>query len=524
VSLALVRDIVLRPYQQRAVDDLRQKIASGKKRVVLIAATGSGKTVMAAEVVRLATGKGNRVVFAAHRKELIDQTVDRLAEFGIAAGVIMADDARADSFLPVQVCSVQTMIRRMDRLPPASVVIFDEVHHALSQSWRKVVEAYSAAIVIGLTATPFRTDKFGLRDLFVVVATPLELIGQGALVPYDAFAYDAPELHDVGMVAGEYNQRDLDLACNTKVLVGSAVREYIKHASERPALCFPVSIAHSQSLVAEFIASGVSAEHIDFKTPKDVRSRTLERFRKRELTVISSVGILTEGFDAPVAEVAILCRPTKSLSLHLQMLGRVLRPTSGKSRALYHDHAGNLLRHGMPDDPREWNIENTPQLVVKRHTCLACKRFYVTTKDGCCPHCGAIIAVDDKTCGTCFNPKPCACPKGERSDIAMVDGKRINVAEIRAKRAAAGIERQLTDEQIALAAVATREAKAGEYLRLRAVASSKGFKPGFIAHQYRAVFGHWPKFSDEELQGAPAALPFFPLPRSTFKAPGGWPE
>lgn len=525
--LALVRDITLRPYQVLALDLLRRKIAEGKRKIVLIAPTGSGKTVMASEIVRSAIEKGNRVVFAAHRRELIDQTVDKLASFGVASGVIMANDHRTDSYHPVQVCSIPTLARRMDNLPPAAVIIFDEVHHAMSESWRKIVSAYPSAIIIGLTATPFRTDRFGLRDIFedyVTVATPGDLIRSGALVPYDAFAYDAPELHDVGMVAGEFNQKDLGIACNTKILVGSAVREYVKHARERPAICFPVNIEHSHSLVGEFIASGISAAHVDFKTPKHERARLLERFRKRDLQVISSVGILTEGFDAPVAEVAILCRPTKSLALHLQMLGRVLRPAPGKRSALYHDHAGNLLRHGLPDDEREWNINNTPQSVIERHRCPDCNRLYTRLSDGRCPHCGSQIANPDDLCGACGQLKPCSCPDKKKSEKLLLNGRRISIEEIREMRASLGIQRELTDDQIRKVAMATRQDKINEYLRLRSVAATKGFKPGFVAHQFRGVFGHWPKFTDEELNVSHTDVPFLPIPKSKWKPPGGWPE
>jgi hypothetical protein len=224
------------------------------------------------------------------------------------------------------------------------------------------------------------------------------------------------------------------------------------------------------------------------------------------------VGVLSEGFDAPIAEVCILARPTKSLTLHLQMIGRVLRPASGKARALIHDHAGNVLRHGFPDDPRDYSLTATPERVQALHTCPACQQIFGATTQGHCPNCGELIAL----------VKERSDDLSIRSQHEVVDGVRISRAEIeriRAKRTGLGLERELSDRQIALAAAATRPQKAAEYLRLRAVADQKGFKDGFVAHQFRSTFCHWPRFTDEELAAAqPATQPFFPLPRKERQA------
>jgi superfamily II DNA or RNA helicase len=519
--------MILRPYQVEAVARLRAAIAAGTRRLVLCCPTGGGKTVIAAHIIRGAVARGKRVVVIAHRKELIDQTVDKLARFGVEAGVVMANDSRRDDYHPTQVCTIQTISRRLDRMPPADLVIYDEVHHAAARSSRAVLDCYHGSVVVGLTATPWRSDRLGLGDLFggiVLARTPGELMASGDLVGYDAFAYDAPELHEVGIVAGEYNQRDLGLACNTKILVGGVVREYITHAAGRRAICFPVSIAHSRAIVAEFQSTGIAAEHLDCHTPKRERAAILEGLATGALRVVSSVGVLTEGFDCPAAEVAILARPTKSLGLHLQMIGRVLRPADGKTSALIHDHAGNMLRHGCPDDPREYSLERSPDRVIERCTCPYCKAIIVTAKrDGTCPACGELIVADADTCQTCGKSKSpyaepdaaCTCERIGRSDgPAIVDGQRIDLNEIRRRRAALGIDREMRDSDLLRVAAATREDKAREYLRLVAVATGKGFKPGFVSHQYRAVFGVWPRFADGELDGVDAgSCPFIPLPR-----------
>lgn len=506
----LAEALSLRPYQIEAIDNLRAEIGQGRKRVVLIAPTGSGKTVIGASMMTSAIALGTRCLFLAHRRELIDQTVDKLARFGVRTGVIMANDPRRDDYLPAQVASVQTLVRRLDRKPPAGLIIVDECHHATSETYRKIVDAYPGAVVIGLTATPWRSDKVGLKDIYetsVLATTPGELIRGGALVDYDAFAYDAPDLHQVRVIAGEFNQKDLALACNTQILVGSVVREYLTHAHGRRAILFPVNIEHSEALVAELRAAGVVAEHIDCNTPGERRDAVMRRFRGGDLTVLSSVGVLTEGFDAPAAEVCILTRPTQSLSLHLQMIGRVLRPSpeTGKRRALIHDHAGNVLRHGFPDDERDYSLTATPPKVIAKNTCPACMAVFTRTKDGHCPKCSALIAIPEER-----------AQSGGRSEHEVVEGRRISKAEIermRGKRASQGIDRELTDEQLTQVARATPEEKAAEFLRLMEVVQRKGFKPGFAARAYRDTFGVWPRFSEALLERVqPAVAPFVPLP------------
>lgn len=494
----------LRPYQETVIGILRELITRGRRKLVLVAPTGSGKTVMAAEMMRSATSKGLRVLFLAHRKELIDQTHSKLALFGVPCGVLMASDSRRDDYHAVQVASVQTLARRLDRLPPADLIIVDECHHATSASYQKIVAAYPKAVVIGLTATPWRTDKQGLADIYedsALAATPRELMDQEALVEADYFAYDAPDLHDVGVLAGEFNQKDLAVACNTNVLVGSVVREYTAHAHGRPAIVFPVNIEHSKRLADEFAQAGYSAAHIDCNTPKQERTAAMDAFRAGTLTVLTSVGVLTEGFDAPTAEVCILARPTKSLSLHLQMLGRVLRTSPGKTRALVHDHSGNLLRHGFVDDERDYALTATPSRVIAAHTCPACFSVFRALKKGVCPNCGTLVALPEERA------------ESSREDKIQVDGKRISAEQIRAMRATCRPD--LTDRQLARAAAASIEERYAEHKRLVAVAQRKGFKAGFVSHQFRAVFGVWPVIRDKALYAAtPAAeRPFFSLPK-----------
>jgi DNA repair protein RadD len=498
--------VILRPYQTAAIEELRAKVRSGCRRVLLVAPTGSGKTVLFSEIIRsFRERSGGNAIIIVHRRELVDQTLEKLAAVGVLAGVVMASDRRASDD-PVQVCSIQTLIRRKSKLPKADLIIYDEAHHAAASSSREVLGLYPEAMVFGFTATPWRSDKLGLSDIFedhVVATTPAELIAMGALSRYDAFAYDAPDLHEVGTVAGDYNQKDLGLACNTSVLVGACVSEYARHASGRPTIVFPVNVEHSKNLVAEFHGASFSAAHIDWSTPATERAATIEAFKRGSLQVLSSVGVLTEGFDAPSAEVCILARPTKSLSLYIQMAGRVLRPHPGKT-ALIHDHGGNLFRHGLPDDDRDYSPRATSQRVRELMSCTDCGYLAIRwTPDGKCPKCGSLQQM----------PAEERAASERRKGKEFIEGTRVDMATI--KRLRAEFEergRKISTEQALRIAQATREEKAAEYLRLVGVAQRKGFQKGFIGHQYRATFGVWPRFREDELQNVrPALYPFLPL-------------
>ncbi len=502
--------VTLRPYQARALDALRAQVRAGIRSMLLVAPTGAGKTVMFAEIIRSFRERSRApALVIAHRAELVNQAVAKLAAVGVKAGVLMGADPRADASRDVQVASIQTLYRRIERgLPPAGLVIYDEAHHAASRSARAVLERYPEALLIGCTATPWRGDRIGLGEVFkalVVAATPRQLIAEGALVPCEPYTYDAPDLHEVPVVAGDWQRDALEAACNTSVLVGSVVREYLAHASGRRAIVFPAGCEHSRALVAEFQAAGVAAAHIDWATPREERRAAIESFRSGALLALSSVGVLTEGFDAPAAEVCILARPTRSLPLFLQMAGRVLRPAPGKTRALLHDHGGNLFRFGFPEDDREYTLSEEPARTRDLMACTDCGFLASRWRpDGTCPQCGALQDL----------PEEEREAADRRRGKEQVEGRRIGRDEIqRVLDAAAKRGRELSRADAVKVARATKEEQIAEFLRLCAVRDRKGLKPAFPKYAFRDVFGRFPKFSDEELVGiAPAERPFLPLP------------
>lgn len=501
--------MVLRDYQLTAISSLRELFKAGHRQILLVSPTGSGKTIIAAELVRLAVAKGSRVVFIAHRTELIEQTYNKLKDIGIIASVVKADDPRANKALPVQVCSVQTLSRRQD-YPPAEVVIYDECHHIMSNSSRKLLEYYQNSLLLGLTATPFRTDKLGLDEIFKahhVAATPRELIDAGYLVDLEAYGFESPDLTDVKTVAGDFHQGQLEIACMNPKVFGAIVDEYVRHGGGRRALLFCVGVKQSLALTEAFQARGIQAVHLDFETHATIRQQTLADFAEGSVRIVSSCGILTEGFDCPAASMAILARPTKSLTLFLQMCGRVLRPSDGKQAALFHDHGKNFDRHGFPTDDRDWSPQTTPRYVRDTHTCLYCQFLFAThvcKEDGkYCPKCFRFLAgyePNEKFCKSCTwfgeaeELEEGCCPecgellvKGRKIDYEP--GERIKLTSVYASQR--DPFPPITDYT-----QDTYEERYRYYRELQETAKTRGYKKGWIGYRFSSRYGYWPRYTD----------------------------
>lgn len=348
----------LRPYQQNGIDRLRQSFAAGKKRVVFYLATGGGKTVIAQAIIGFATAKGKRVAFICNRIELVQQTSRRFAAAGIAHGVVQGDNSFA-VHSQVVVCSIQTMSRR--RLTDFDLLIIDEAHGvAGSTAYRELLFKLNAVPVVGLTATPFAKGmakhydelKGPLFEDLVVGATIQGLIADRFLVDVDIYAPETyqPDLSNVRIVAGDYDETELAQAVDKPKLVGDIVAHWRRLGRGKPTIVFATNIAHSKHIVSQFQAAGVTAEHVDYLTDDDERTAILNRVRNGETTIISNAAMLAEGLDIPQLEVMILARPTRSLIRYVQQAGRILRPFDGKDRALILDHSGTCARLGFPTD------------------------------------------------------------------------------------------------------------------------------------------------------------------------------
>jgi len=461
--------MILRPYQLRAIERLAE-LARKHAHLLLVIPTGGGKTLTASAIVSSARDQFNaRVLFVAHRVELIDQAVRAIGRADV--GVIRADDERTNALMPVQVASIQTLARR--GLPPADIIIIDEAHRAAADSYAPLFK--TGATVIGLTATPCRADGKPLGDLFgalEVVTSYSELIAEGFIA--EPVVYSTPQrvdLSGVRTVGGDYDVGQLEAVMLGQGIVGNLVESYQRHADGRKTVVFAVSVNHSKAIVARFAEAGIRCEHVDGTTDEETRAGVAERLRTGDTQVVSNVGIYGEGWDEPSVKCLIIARPTKSLSLWMQMAGRSLRPwcpchgsgarTESGDRCVNAvqpvilDMGGNVDRHGLPHEDREWSLEGKPKRKseAKYKTCPKCFA-YIASSCRKCPQCGLDFV-------EVIEPKP--LPK--EFDMALLRRTK------------------------------SPDEKRSEFERLWAIARAKGHKPGYAAALFKEKFGEWPPWS-----------------------------
>lgn len=385
----------LRPYQSDLIEQARAEIRTGDHSVLMVAPTGAGKTALAAFMLGNASARGKRCWFMVHRRELVTQSSRTFDKVGIEHGIVAAG-FRQDRRSQVQIASVQTLARRLDDVLPPDMIVWDECHHIASESWASIFSKFPDAIHIGLTATPCRLDGRGLGDWFNTLVegpTTRWLIDNGFLSKYRLFAPSTPDVASIKTRAGDFVASELADHMDKPSITGDAITHYKKLADGKRAIVFAANIAHSQHVVAQFQAAGYPAAHIDGKTDRAVRDKLLRDFEDGRIRVVSNVDLFGEGFDLPAIEAVILLRPTQSTGLYLQQVGRSLRTSEGKTEAIILDHAGNALRHGLPDQIREWNLDAKPKTKRQRDTDIPaikqCPKCYsVHDPMPVCPNCG----------------------------------------------------------------------------------------------------------------------------------------
>lgn len=423
---------MLRPDQIRVIAAVRDHYRSGARSVVLQSPTGFGKTFVAAALIRRSLEKGNRCVFVAHRDDLIGVTVDRLRAAGIHTGRVQASEIQ-DAAAPVQVCSVQTLHAR-SFAPPANFVLLDEAHRVRAKTWESVIARWPEAKILGLTATPERADGRGLRTIFdrlVQGPSIQELQKIGALVPVKC----------VSPIAGG----------KLRGLAIDPIEALDKWSEGRPTIAFCRSVEEARELARRI---GPDAACVDGETPQDLRRDALDAFVSGRLRVITNCLVLTEGFDAPRAEVCLLARGATHVGTYLQIVGRVMRPSPGKSSATLIDLRGLVHIHGFPDEDRKFSldgIERDPTAVVC--SCSACGAAYPPPKFPC-PRCG-------------YNPAPTPIEQPPVENVPMAHFERSSVAgDFRARRA--------------------------HFDHLVEEARARCYKPGWVGMRFKERWGYWP--------------------------------
>lgn len=388
---------VLRDYQAQSAISIDNAFHC-VRRVLYVLPTAAGKTHVAVHFIIGARRRGERVLFLAHRRELINQAVQRLIATGVPAtsiGVMMGRDPRANPDAPVQVASIDTLRRR--DFVHADFIVVDEAHRAMGKCYSRMLAMYPEARVLGLTATPFRLDGKGLGrefEVLVVGKLPEDLVSDGWLAPCRVFTVPdelMPALKEVRTVAGDYDLQQLGLVMNRRPLVANVVQEYARIGEDRAAVVFASTLEHARAICDEFGQAGYAAEYLDGNTPLHERDAMLARLRDGATRVLVNCDVLVEGWDAPWVKCAILARPTRSVGRYLQMAGRIMRPWDGVD-ALVLDHAGNAIQHGLPHMDRTALFTLVDRKKRKGHGRPFAKR---------CPQCGRTVGTGTRICPEC---------------------------------------------------------------------------------------------------------------------------
>jgi DNA repair protein RadD len=429
--------MILRPYQQTGINDIRAAFQRGRRRPLYVLPCGGGKTVTMAYMAQNAARRGNKTYFMVHRRELQDQAETTLQEYGAAATVY----------------SVQTLARRLHKIPAPDLLIIDEAHHATARTWRQVIDAYPGAYVVGLTATPARLNGQGLGDVFdslIVGPTARELIHQGHLAPY---VYYAPpqvaDLQNIRIKMGDFDAGEISVRMDKPAVVGDAIAHYARLAAGKRAIVYCASIAHSKNVAAAFAATGILSAHLDGETPAAARRQIIADFKANRLQVLTNCQLVGEGLDVPGCECVILLRPTASLTLYIQMAMRGMRPDKNNplKTCIILDHVGAAYKHGLPDEDREWSLEGIKKRARNEEPAFSVK---------CCPRCYSVHkpAGECPFCGWLYAPEP--------REIKLTPGELQEIKEIERKKARQEVGRCRTVED------------------LKRIAKERGYAPGWI--------------------------------------------
>ena len=414
----------LRPYQEDLIDKTRQALRRNK-RVLMQAPTGAGKTAITVYMMSRAADAGKTSVMAVHQNELLTQTSKALWAGKLEHGMIAS--GRTRSYLAAQVASVQTWVRRMGQYSEPDLIIIDECHRSAASTYQKILEEYPNAMVIGLTATPSRTDGKGLDGTYqelVQGPTIRQLIDAGYLCDYEIFAPPSPlDLSEVKTKMGDYDKKQLEHEVDKPTITGDAVDTYKKHANGKRAAVMCVSIRHAEHVMESYNAAGVPAEMLEGKMTNKEREAVITRFLSGDTLVVTAVQLLIEGLDVPSIEVVQWLRPTQSLIVFMQGNGRGFRVADGKGKLIILDQVGNWKRHGLPDDDREWTLEGRKKGKKRK----ADEEADVSIQQ--CKHCFHIFRPGVAVCPSCGKPVEVR----QKAEIEVVDGEleRIDVTALR---------------------------------------------------------------------------------------------
>lgn len=458
----------LREYQQAGIDGLREGFAQGHRAQLLYSPTGGGKTELAIAMMEAAAKKGTKCAMVLDRVVLCDQTSARLQKYGIDHGVLQAGHWRHRPYERIQICSAQTLEKR-GFFPGMQLLIVDEAHQT-RKATAELIKNAKGIKVVGLSASPFTKGLGQIYTNVVPTATTEELIGHGNLCPLRVFVAKEIDMEGAKKIAGEWS--DSEVTERGIKITGDLVSEWVSktHAifgGPKKTIVFCASVAHGQDIAQKFAAAGYNFMAVSYKDSDELKRQIFEDFAKPDTSIhgLIAVDVLTKGFDVPDVCVGISARPfSKSLSSHVQQMGRVMRSYPGKDFALWLDHSGNYLRFkddwddlfsngpGPLDDGKE---KPKPEPTKKEKEAAKCPKCgHLWGNEDMCPHCGLV-----------------------RVRLNLVQATPGEMEEI-----AGGAKPK-----------ASKDEKQNFYSELLGYARFKGYKQGWADHKYKDKFGVWPR-------------------------------
>lgn len=455
----------LRDYQQETIDKVYQSMKQGNRRIIVQQPPRTGKTVIMAEIARKTTDKGNRVMFIIHRKEVLAQAKATFEQQNVNMGLATMG-------------MVQTLTRRVNKLTEPQLILIDEAHHALSQSYRRIIDAFPNAYILYFTATPIRTGHNQLDQIAddIIVGKSIKWLTQHHfLAPFHYYGLGDIDRSKLRKQNGDYSSQSMDEAISHQIY-GHIVQQYQRIANGKQAVVYCHSIESAKKVTEQFTQAGITTAEIDGDTDAKVRDQLVQKFRDQRLTILANVNLFTEGVDLPNVDCVIMARPTSSLALYLQFSMRCLNPRKGKTAVII-DHVDNFLNFGLPSSDRNWseaivtkdkrktksNADNGPA-IAQCNYCFG--TFYRDqVKDNCCPLCGHELREENK-------------------DYKIVNVDLQEIKENQAVKHRKKMIQQILNDQV-MANVADKSVGQLHGLKeFQAYAKLHGYQPGWAWHQF----------------------------------------
>ena len=343
-----------RPYQVQAINEIRSRFAKGSKRVLLQAATGSGKTFIFCSILKAVHEKGTRAVVVVRGRQLVDQASERLSAMDVPHGVFMAGHYRFDPAALIQIASVDTC-RARSTYPQADLLIIDEAHLATSKSFLEFLEHYDNSHWVSVTATPWSENGLEHLSTDENVIYPIsikELTEQGYLCPAKYYTPTVFDTSKIKLKSGEFDEISAIKEFDKRKVIGDVVKNYERYCQGECTFIYAINLKHAESISKSFIECGHQNIILTGSDSLESRKQILNNHN-----LIISVGTLITGVDVPRLKNIIMCRPTTSKNLYVQMLGRGTRTHEGKEFFRVLDHVGNINRFGMIIDERKASLQ-----------------------------------------------------------------------------------------------------------------------------------------------------------------------